>query len=177
MTTSAPDAADAGALTIVSDSPAETHTIGQAIGAILAPGDVICLNGDLGAGKTHLAQGIAAGAGVAGPVTSPTFTLVNEYDGRLPLAHFDFYRLEHAAELDDIGFDEYLDGTRAVIIEWADRFPECLPDGRLDIRIDIGGDQRRILRLAGAGTLIQRVVAALRQRGNPVAGTTRGEES
>lgn len=169
--------ATAGPLTIISDSPAETRTIGQAIGAALAPGDVVCLNGDLGAGKTHLAQGIAAGAGATGPVTSPTFTLVNEYDGRLPLAHFDFYRLERADELDDIGFDEYLDGTRAVIIEWADRFPACLPDGRVDIRIDIGGDERRILHLSGDATLNGRVAASLGQLGVPAGPLTRGEES
>ncbi|MGE5560501.1 MAG: tRNA (adenosine(37)-N6)-threonylcarbamoyltransferase complex ATPase subunit type 1 TsaE [Chloroflexota bacterium] len=165
MAVSATDAAGAGELTIISDAPATTNSIGQALGAALSAGDVVCLHGGLGAGKTHLAQGIASGAGVAEPVTSPTFTLVNEYAGRLPLAHFDFYRLEQASELDDIGFDEYLDGSRAVIIEWAGRFPARLPAQRLDIRIDIGGEQRRILHLTGSAGLLDRVRASLRAHG------------
>lgn len=175
MTDKPYDARSAGALTLISDGPEETRAIGRAIGAALVAGDVVCLNGDLGAGKTHLAQGIAAGAGINGPVTSPTFTLVSEYDGRLPLAHFDFYRLERADELDDIGFDEYLDGPRAVVIEWAERFPERLPERRLDIVISIGGDRRRILRVAGPCDLLRRVEDSLRGQGMR-ADAARGDE-
>jgi len=168
------DAGSAGAFTLISEGPEETRAIGQAIGAVLAAGDVVCLNGDLGAGKTHLAQGIAAGVGVSEPVTSPTFALINEYEGRLLLAHFDFYRLERADELDDIGFDEYLDGVRVVVIEWADRFPERLPVRRLDIDISIGGDRRRILRVAGPDDLLRRVEDSLRGCGARIDAAGRG---
>lgn len=147
------------ALILASDSPTATAAIGAAIGACLATGDAVCLSGGLGAGKTHLTQGIARGLGVADPVTSPTFTLVNEYHGRIPLAHFDFYRLEQAAELDDIGYDEYIDGAWAVVIEWADRFSARLPEPRLNIHIEISEAQRRILHLSGPTALIAAITA------------------
>lgn len=174
MTEKTCDAGSAGAFTLISDGPEETRAIGRAIGAALAGGEIVCLNGGLGAGKTHLAQGIAAGAGISGPVSSPTFTLINEYEGRLSLAHFDFYRLERPDELDDIGFDEYLDGVRVVVIEWADRFPERLPARRLDIDISIGGERRRILRVAGPDNLLRRVEDSLRGRGDWIDSAGRG---
>lgn len=147
-------------LTLQSDSPATTAAVGAAIGACLDVGETVCLVGDLGAGKTHLAQGIAGGLGVTGAVTSPTFNLVNEYQGRVPFAHFDFYRLEQAAELDDIGYEEYIDGDWVVVIEWADLFAERLPERRLTIRIEIGDGTRRILHLSGPADLIARIADA-----------------
>jgi tRNA threonylcarbamoyladenosine biosynthesis protein TsaE len=101
-------------------SAAETRAVGAAIATCVRPGTAVLLSGDLGSGKTTLAQGIAAGLGVTEPVVSPTFAIVREYEGRVPVAHVDVYRLEHMQELHDLGFEEVMDGNRVVIIEWAD---------------------------------------------------------
>ena len=109
-------------------SAEDTHRLGIAIASTLRAGDVLALTGTLGAGKTHLTQGIVAGLGSQVTVTSPTFGLVHEYlDGRWPVFHFDFYRLETAEELLELGRDDYLDRGAIVIVEWADRFPELMP--------------------------------------------------
>lgn len=111
-----------------SRSPADTAAIGSQLASSAQAGAVWALAGDLGAGKTHFVQGVAAGLGSLAPVTSPTFGLVHEYpDGRLPVYHFDFYRLKTSAEAMALGLDEYLDGDGLTIIEWADLFPELLP--------------------------------------------------
>lgn len=111
---------------LVTRSAAETAALGRFLGERAPDGLFLALTGDLGAGKTHFVQGLAAGLGVEGPVTSPTFNLMNVYDGRLPLKHFDFYRLSRADELYNIGWDEYsADGV--VVCEWADLFPEVVP--------------------------------------------------
>ncbi len=113
---------------ITSHSPAETFAFGQAIAGTLRAGDVLALCGDLGAGKTHFVKGLAAGLGITAEVTSPTFTLIHEYPGgRLPLCHFDFYRLESEDDLLRIGFDDYLDADGVLAIEWAEKFPALLP--------------------------------------------------
>jgi tRNA threonylcarbamoyladenosine biosynthesis protein TsaE len=114
--------------TIISHSVEETAAFGRSIAARLRRGDVIALSGELGAGKTHFVKGIAEGLGGSGIVTSPTFTLIHEYTGgRLPLFHFDFYRLEDENEAIKIGLEEYLDGDGVCAIEWADKFPALLP--------------------------------------------------
>lgn len=114
--------------TTISHSPDETFRRGQEIGANLRGGDVIALCGDLGAGKTHFVKGLAAALGHTGEVTSPTFTLIHEYvGGRLPLYHFDFYRLDSEDETLRLGLDEYLLGDGVAVIEWADKFPALLP--------------------------------------------------
>jgi tRNA threonylcarbamoyladenosine biosynthesis protein TsaE len=114
--------------TIISHSAEETIAAGRAHAANLRRGDVLALCGDLGAGKTHFVKGVAAALGADAAVTSPTFTLIHEYlGGRLPLYHFDFYRLEDEDEALKIGLDEYLDGDGVCIIEWADKFPDLLP--------------------------------------------------
>ena len=101
---------------------------GRALGATLRRGDVLGLCGDLGAGKTHFVKGLAAALGASADVTSPTFTLIHEYiGGRLPLYHFDFYRLDDEDDALKIGLDEYLDGDGICVIEWADKFPDLLP--------------------------------------------------
>ena len=132
--------------TIISHSAEETWRAGrdQALG--LQAGDVLALVGDLGAGKTQWVKGLAAGLGSEAEVTSPTFTLIQEYPGgRLPLYHMDCYRLEEAGELLGIGIDDYLDGHGVVVIEWADKFPELLPAAARWIRFKIGeGDKREI---------------------------------
>ncbi len=114
--------------TTISPSAEDTIAHGRALAATLRRGDVLALCGDLGAGKTHFVKGLAAGLGASAPVTSPTFTLIHEYlGGRLPLYHFDFYRLDDEDEALKIGFDEYLDGDGVCVIEWADKFPALLP--------------------------------------------------
>ena len=133
-------------------SPEETFALGQCLARMLSSGDVICLSGDLGAGKTLLAQGIAAGLGVAGPVTSPTFTIMNVYPGTRELYHFDLYRLDYPEELDDVGFDEYVGGDGIALIEWADKFPARMPEDV--IRLDIcrgDGEEQRLIRLDARG--------------------------
>lgn len=116
--------------TIISPDSAETLALGRAEGARCLAGDVVALCGELGAGKTQFVKGLAAGLGVASEVTSPTFTLIHEYTGgRLPVYHFDFYRLDSAAEAVALGLDEYLEGAGVSVIEWADKFPDLLPAG------------------------------------------------
>lgn len=134
---------------ITSHSPAETFAFGQRIAATLRAGDVLALCGDLGAGKTHFVKGLAAGLGITGEVTSPTFTLIHEYPGgRLPLFHFDFYRLESEDDLLRIGFDDYLDSGGVLAIEWAEKFPALLPDGTQWFDFRVEGDARAIVQRA-----------------------------
>ncbi len=136
--------------TITSHSPEKTFALGRAIAATLRAGDVLALDGELGAGKTHFVKGIAAGLGCGGDVTSPTFTLVHEYTGgRLPLFHFDFYRLESEDETLRIGLDDYLGADGVVVIEWAGKFPALLPSGTRWFRMRAGdGDVREIEEVA-----------------------------
>lgn len=124
---------------------AGTETLGRRLGPLLFPGAVVALAGQLGAGKTHFTRAVAEGLGVRNPavVTSPTFTLVHEYTARLPIYHFDAYRLATAREFTDLGTDEYFHGDGVCLIEWADRFPEALPAERLDVRIEILDKHRR----------------------------------
>ena len=111
-----------------SASPDETESIAIELAKEAKPGSIYTLSGDLGAGKTVFARGFARGLGIMSPVTSPTFTLVNEYrKGRLPLYHFDVYRLGEAEELYDTGFEDYLENGGVVLIEWAERIEELLP--------------------------------------------------
>lgn len=113
---------------IISHSARETEEFGAQFACELKSGDVVALEGQLGSGKTHLVKGIARGLGITTEVTSPTFTLLHEYEGgRLPLYHFDFYRLRNEEELPALGFDEYVFGRGITVIEWADRFPGVLP--------------------------------------------------
>ena len=124
-------------MTIETHSAEETFRLGEELGQKARPGQVYCLNGDLGVGKTVLTQGFAAGLGIEGPVSSPTFTILQEYtEGRIPLYHFDVYRLAEAEELDEIGFDDYLNGDGVCLIEWAERFPETIPAEAGEIRIE-----------------------------------------
>ncbi|PKM83392.1 MAG: tRNA (adenosine(37)-N6)-threonylcarbamoyltransferase complex ATPase subunit type 1 TsaE [Firmicutes bacterium HGW-Firmicutes-14] len=124
---------------ILSSSPEKTIEVGRALGALLKPGDVICLEGDLGAGKTHFAKGIALGLGVGEHVTSPTFTLINEYEGRLPMYHVDAYRLEDEDEAYELGLEEYLYGTGVTIIEWPGNIRQILPGEHLEVKIIFPG--------------------------------------
>lgn len=123
---------------------AEMEALGEEIAAALEPGSVLALVGGLGAGKTRFVKGLARGAGYAGEVTSPTFALVHEYrGGRQPLFHFDLYRLKDAGELLAIGWDEFFDEPGTVIAEWADLFPELLPDGTRWLHFEVLPDGGR----------------------------------
>jgi tRNA threonylcarbamoyladenosine biosynthesis protein TsaE len=113
----------------------QTCKIGEKLGSILGSGDIVCMIGELGTGKTALAQGIAKSLGIGGYVTSPTFTIVNEYTGKYPLYHFDVYRISNPEEMFEIGFEEYIYGGGIVLIEWADLVEEILPEERIQVDI------------------------------------------
>lgn len=137
-------------ISFVSHSPAETRDFGRQLGADLRPGQLLCLQGDLGAGKTTLTQGIAAGWGSRDPVSSPTFVMVNRYraaDGT-PLYHMDAYRLASLAEAAELGLDEML-AEGALIIEWPERIAALLPAARLWLTIDSLGETERKITLTG----------------------------
>jgi tRNA threonylcarbamoyladenosine biosynthesis protein TsaE len=148
-------------------SPEATRALAAALTGSLRPGDVVVLVGDLGAGKTTFAQGIARGLGVTGPVTSPSFTLVQEYAGRLPVAHVDVYRLERIQELHDLGFEELVDGEAVVLVEWGDAVQQVLPPDHIVVRIEPGAndDERAVTveaigpKWRGRGAELERALA------------------
>lgn len=117
-------------------SAEQTNRVGILLGSILNNGDVICLTGGLGVGKTAFTGGIAAALGIKGYITSPTFTIINEYSGIKPLYHFDVYRIDDPDEMFEIGFDEYIDSDGIVVIEWADRIMNILPDEYIWVKIE-----------------------------------------
>lgn len=123
-------------LELILSSPGETESFGYAIGQSLRGGEVLALIGELGVGKTALVRGIASGLGISGAsVASPTFLLVHEYHGRLPVIHIDLYRLQKPEETESIGLSDYLTDDVVVAIEWADRFPQLLPEDRLEVTL------------------------------------------
>ncbi|MBI3600662.1 MAG: tRNA (adenosine(37)-N6)-threonylcarbamoyltransferase complex ATPase subunit type 1 TsaE [Nitrospinae bacterium] len=123
---------------IISSSPEQTQRIGAAIGKLLKSGDIVCLYGDLGSGKTCLAQGIIKGLDVASDkyLRSPTFTLINQYMGRVPVCHLDLYRMNNIEEIENIGIEEHFSGDEVVIIELAEKLEKLLPERRIDINIE-----------------------------------------
>lgn len=123
-------------LTINIENIKETEKIGYILGKLLTGGEVICMTGDLGAGKTTMTQSIAKGLEIEDYVTSPTFTIINEYEGRCPLYHFDVYRINDVEEMYDLGYEEYFYSDGIAIIEWADIIKEILPKERLNIEIN-----------------------------------------
>ena len=136
-------------MTIRTHSAEETYALGTRLGKMAQPGQVYALDGDLGTGKTLFSQGFADGLGVAETVSSPTFTIIQEYvTGRLPLYHFDVYRIEEPEELEEIGYEDYFFGDGVCLIEWAEQIRELLPEGTIHIHIekdlDHGLDYRRI---------------------------------
>ena len=135
----------------ISHSEAETEALGARLAAVLSPGDVVAYRGGLGMGKTAFTRGLARGLGYSGRVTSPTFTIVNEYEGgRLPLFHFDMYRLEDADSLFDIGWEDYLDRGGVCAVEWSEIVSDALEDGVLRVDIRRGaGEGERIITITG----------------------------
>lgn len=133
----------------VTNSTEETQAIANNFGELLEIGDLITLEGDLGAGKTTFTKGLAKGLGVKRNVNSPTFTIVKQYSGRIPLYHMDVYRLEDSDE--DIGFSEYFDGDGVSVVEWATFIESYLPDERLDIKITYIDEQSRKLECTAIG--------------------------
>jgi len=130
---------------VISRKSAETEYIGQRMAKFLQPGDFISLNGELGAGKTVLSQGIAKGLGIEEPITSPTFTIIQEYHtGRLPFYHMDVYRLNSIKEMDDLGYEEYFYGEGITVVEWGNRIDEILPEEYLEIEIRQGNEGREL---------------------------------
>lgn len=136
---------------VISHNEEDTRELGMKLGKNLKKGDIVCLVGDLGSGKTLLSQSIAKALGVDEEVTSPTFTIIHEYMGKeLPLYHFDVYRINHPDEMFEIGFEEYLFGEGICLIEWADKIEEYIPEDRIMIRIQRGqADQERIIHIEG----------------------------
>lgn len=138
-----------------SNSEQETEALGSRLGERLKPGSVIAYTGDLGAGKTAFTRGLARGLGISGQVTSPTFTIVNEYEGgRLPLFHFDMYRLGSADELFDIGWEDYLARGGVCAVEWSENVDEALEEDTIRVDIRRGeNDHQRVITIQGGPSL------------------------
>jgi tRNA threonylcarbamoyladenosine biosynthesis protein TsaE len=130
--------------TFISNSPAETEAIGRQLAEDVGVGSVLALQGELGSGKTLFTKGFVAGVGGSAAVSSPTFTIVHEYrDGRLPVYHFDFFRVESHQSLARLGLDDYFFGDGVSVIEWADRFPEFIPEQARWILFEIKSENQR----------------------------------
>ncbi|MDX1520881.1 MAG: tRNA (adenosine(37)-N6)-threonylcarbamoyltransferase complex ATPase subunit type 1 TsaE [Anaerolineae bacterium] len=143
-----------GSLDFISHSEAQTQRLGLRLAQFLEPGDVIALIGDLGSGKTRWVQGVCRGLGVddSVPVISPTFTLINEYEGQLPIYHIDLYRLTDTNEMLNLGLEDYLFGAGVTLIEWADRAETLLPDNHLTVELyHLEPTKRRIVMQANGG--------------------------
>src|SRR6187402_2718942 len=136
---------------VISPDPDATTSLGRALGAVAQPGDLVCLWGDLGAGKTHLAKAFGAGLGVTETITSPSFILMAEYEGRLPLFHIDLYRLADATDALAGGLIDDRQSAGVTLIEWPDRLGAALPAERLDVIIDGAGDEPRTITLLAHG--------------------------
>jgi tRNA threonylcarbamoyladenosine biosynthesis protein TsaE len=145
------DSEQAPMLDLISQSPEHTRKLGARLGELMRGGELVLLEGDLGAGKTALTQGIAEGLQVRQVVSSPTFTLLKEYEGRLPLYHFDLYRLDDPLEILDLGFEEYFSGSGVCVVEWADKAGELWPAEHLRIGFTAISETQRRLLMSAAG--------------------------
>lgn len=146
------------------NTPEATQYIAQQLAQLLEPGDVLTLSGDLGAGKTTFTQGLAKGLDVQEQVNSPTFTLIREYDGRMPLYHMDVYRLGENAATESLGIDEYLFGDGVSVIEWAEYIEPLLPDDYFQVQIRKLGESAREITISGHGTYSAERIEELNQR-------------
>jgi tRNA threonylcarbamoyladenosine biosynthesis protein TsaE len=132
-------------------SAEQTRRVGELLGSLLVPGDVVSLSGDLGAGKTELVKGIARALRIAAPITSPTFVILSVRHGTMTLNHFDLYRLDRAEQLEDVDFRGVIESGGVSVIEWGDSFPGELPDDRLDVVMTVVGDEDREIEPTGRG--------------------------
>jgi tRNA threonylcarbamoyladenosine biosynthesis protein TsaE len=155
-----PSLASASRLVTCAD-PDATSRLGTALGSVLAAGDLVCLWGELGAGKTHLAKAIGAAMGVTDTITSPSFVLMSEYQGRLPLFHIDPYRLADASEALAGGLIDERQASGVTIMEWPERLAAALPVARLDVRIDGSGDEPREITLIAGTDAYRRFLEAV----------------
>jgi len=148
---------------LLSDSPAVTMSLGKTLARHARPGDIVCLYGDLGSGKTTLVKGLASGLGIDPvKVNSPTFVLMNAYQGRIPVYHFDFYRLERAEEIAAIGYEEFLYGEGVSVIEWAERFGNLAPKENLSLRFVHQGEDQRLIEFSAQGQRYQELLQKMR---------------
>lgn len=146
---------------LISASADATRALGALLARAAAPGDLVCLWGELGAGKTQLAKGFGAGLGVTATINSPTFVLMSEYAGRLPLFHVDLYRLAGPEEAIEGGLLDERQSTGVTVVEWPDRLDGALPETRLDIRLDGSGDEPRTITLRAGSPLLARYLAVI----------------
>ncbi|WIG58140.1 MAG: tRNA threonylcarbamoyladenosine biosynthesis protein TsaE [Ktedonobacterales bacterium] len=165
LTTPSGSATTSAPVELQSASVAETRQLGELLGRLLASGDLILLRGNLGAGKTAFTQGVACGLGITAPVNSPTFTVLKEYAGRLPLYHFDLYRIEGPGELFDLGFEDYFLGAGVSIVEWAERgatddATAAWPNDWLRVTFTTTGPDTRLLRCDAVGERGRALLAA-----------------
>ena len=152
---------------VVTSSPEQTWRTGQVLGRLLNAGDTVCLYGDLGAGKTNFTYGIAQGLEVNDQyITSPTYTFVNDYEGRVPLYHLDLYRLEEPGELENIGFEEYLESDGVTVIEWADRAEDELPADRLSVYLSAVDEESREIGFLAEGERYEKLIEDLKKELN-----------
>ena len=148
---------------IITSSPEQTRQVGVILGKLLGAGDTICLYGDLGAGKTNFSFGVAKGLDVQEKyITSPTYTFVNEYEGRVPFYHIDLYRLQEPGELENIGFDEYIECDGVTVIEWAERAEEELPAERLSLYLSTVDETSREIGFLAEGERYENLLGELR---------------
>ena len=137
---------------IITHSAEATRALGAKLAQYLQAGDVVLMQGDLGAGKSEFARGVARGLGISGPVPSPSFTILNAYDeGRIPLYHFDWYRIHDPDEIGEMGFEEQLHGDGASLVEWSEQAPEYIPDRALAVRIRALDENTREITLEPLG--------------------------
>ncbi len=152
-------------LKLVSNSPEETQGIGERLGEIARPGDIYILTGKLGAGKTCLTQGIARGLGINEYTMSPSFVLIRELKGRLPLYHIDLYRLDKIEEIAELGLDDYLYGHGVTVIEWGEKAGQIIPEESLRIEISYVSDSERRLKFKANGQRYREIISEIKKRG------------
>ncbi|MFU0789200.1 tRNA (adenosine(37)-N6)-threonylcarbamoyltransferase complex ATPase subunit type 1 TsaE [Virgibacillus proomii] len=145
---------------ITTNTEEATKGLGEKLALLLKPGDVVTLDGDLGAGKTTFTKGIAAGLGVKRNVSSPTFTIIKEYEGEIPLYHMDVYRLEGSDE--DIGFLEYFNGDGVTVVEWSTFISDFLPEEKLEVHLTSNGEHSRTITFISHGPDFDRVINQLK---------------
>ncbi len=150
-------------MTVATRSAEETELLGELLGKLLEPGDVVTLSGELGAGKSRFAQGVGHGLGLerSVPVTSPTYTILNEYQGRCPFYHFDFYRFQPGEELRDLGFEEQFSGGGVCLVEWPERLAGELSPDCLEITLIVEDEERRKITLTPHGAGYERKISLL----------------